>query len=161
MNVQDKGIGAGGGKVETTGLFVGVGVCATATVAEHCAVPPEPWKVPVNVVVWVGFMICVPLVPLPPLVMVPEVALVEPHVRVDDWPEVMEVGEAVRVQVGAGWIDWTTPAGKMVDHWEHEKLLSKLEPVSTVVCIVPCKHWSKRVTSTVGMDTVALPSREL
>jgi hypothetical protein len=53
----------------------------------------------------VGETDCVPLVLFEPD-QVPEavhaVAFVEFQVRVDDWPEVIEVGDAVSVTVGAG-----------------------------------------------------------
>jgi hypothetical protein len=54
-------------------------------------------------VVTVGETLVEPEVPLAvKLVPVQEVALVELQVRVDDWLEVMDVGEAERVAVGAG-----------------------------------------------------------
>jgi hypothetical protein len=59
-----------------------------------------PVQVSVYVVVEVGETTTLPLVPVPtPL---HDVALVELQVRVDDWPEVITCGLAVRVSVGGG-----------------------------------------------------------
>ena len=52
----------------------------------------------------VGVTLCVPdvaFVPLQPFDAVHEVALVEFHVRVEDWPDVMEEGETERETIGA------------------------------------------------------------
>ena len=80
---------------------VGAGIFAmTVTVAEHTAVPPAPVTVSVYVVVWVGFTDFEPLVPVPTLGILPDVAFCEAHVKVTGCPAVTEVGEAVMVQVG-------------------------------------------------------------
>jgi hypothetical protein len=53
----------------------------------------------------VGFTDCVPLValvPVHPFEAVHEVALVEAQVSVDDWPLVIEVGDALNVTTGSG-----------------------------------------------------------
>jgi len=57
------------------------------------------------VAVEVGETLVVPLVafdPDQPLLAVQEVALVDDQVRVEEFPEVMEVGEAPKVTVGTG-----------------------------------------------------------
>jgi len=81
------------------------GVEDTVTVALWLAEPPAPEQEMVYVVLDEGEMVCVPEVPLVPFHppdAVHDVALVELHVSVDDWPDVMDEGEAERVTVGEG-----------------------------------------------------------
>lgn len=75
----------------------------TVTVADPVAFPPAPVHVIEYVVEVVGETEVEPLVPLPEKpVVVHEEAFVELHVRVEDPPEVIEVGDAERETVGAG-----------------------------------------------------------
>jgi hypothetical protein len=83
----------------TTGVEPGV----TVTVAEALVVPPAPVQLNVYVEVEVGDTLSeleVLLVPLQAPDAVQEVALVEDQVRVDDEPDVMEVGKAESETVG-------------------------------------------------------------
>jgi hypothetical protein len=79
----------------------------TVTVAPLEAEPPAPVQVAEYVVVTVGETTVEPEVPVPvKFVNVHEVALVEDHVTVDDWPDVIEVGFAVTETVGSGVALW-------------------------------------------------------
>jgi hypothetical protein len=86
-------------------LTVGAGVePLTVTVAVAVVVPPAPVAVNVYVVVAVGVTVTAPeaeTVPMP-LSIVTVLALVVFQVRVELWPEVMVVGLAEKVAVGAG-----------------------------------------------------------
>jgi hypothetical protein len=95
-----------GKQIVTDGLTVlGVQVvlAPTLTVAAAVADPPAPVAVIVYVVVAVGLTDLVPDVPTAPipLSIVTEVAFVLDQVNVDDCPEVMVVGLADSVTVGA------------------------------------------------------------
>jgi hypothetical protein len=72
----------------------------------------------VYVDVVVGFTVSVPLVPLVPVqapLAVHDVAFVEDQVRVDDPPEVTDVGDAEIVTVGAGFVGGTIDTSIVVD----------------------------------------------
>lgn len=83
--------------------IVGAG-CVTVTVAVFVVVPPGPVAVSVYVVVEAGLTLVFPetgLLPTP-LSMETVVAFVVDHVSVDDWPAMIDVGDAEKVAVGAG-----------------------------------------------------------
>ena len=92
--------------LQRVGIGVGVGAGVEVTViVTLCGdvVPPAP----VHVRVYVVFAVCdtdcvldVAFVPVHPPDAVQDVALVEDQVRVEDWPEVIEVGFEVKVRVG-------------------------------------------------------------
>ena len=66
-------------------------------------VPPEPVQVTEYVVLCDGVTVTEPALPdAVKLVPVQEVAFVEDQVRVDDWPEVIDVGDAESEAVGPG-----------------------------------------------------------
>jgi hypothetical protein len=75
----------------------------TVTLADAEALPPAPVHVTLYVAFDVGETEIDPEVPFAvnPLP-VQLVALVEDHVSVEDWPEVIEVGFALNATVGAG-----------------------------------------------------------
>jgi hypothetical protein len=94
--------------IDTAG---GGGSAPTVTLALALPVPPGPVHVSVKVVLWVILVITwLPVVPRDPTHCpfagladaVQEVAFVEDHVKVDEPPEVTEVGAAKRKTVGAG-----------------------------------------------------------
>ena len=90
-NVQ-VGTGGGGGGI-------------TVTIAVHVTVPPEPVAVPVYVTVVSGETDNEPpeTVTIEPILLTEnDVAFVVVHESVDESPVVIEVGDADRVQVGAG-----------------------------------------------------------
>ena len=82
---------------------IGAATMVTKTVALWFAVPPAPEQEMVYVVVCVGEKDCVPdvaFVPLHPPDAVQDVAFVELHVRVEDWLDVIDEGEAEKERVG-------------------------------------------------------------
>ena len=83
-------------------VAVGAG-CVTVTVAVFVVVPPGPFAVSVYVVVDVGLTPTDPLSAwLPtPLSIETVVAFVVVQVSVDDWPLMIDVGDAEKVAVGA------------------------------------------------------------
>jgi hypothetical protein len=83
----------------------------TVTVADAAGeVPPGPAQVIEYVVVEVGVTLAVPLVPEPVNpVGVHDVALVELHESVEDWPLVIVVGLADRLAVGAAEVTAVMP----------------------------------------------------
>jgi hypothetical protein len=97
-------------------MFVGVaekeivgGGWTTVTLAVFVIVPPGPLAVSVYVVVVVGLTLAVPdtgLLPTPLSIEI-VVALVEDQVSVDDWPALIDVGDAEKVAVGAGCVTVT------------------------------------------------------
>ena len=90
---------------EAVKVTVGTGAVTTPTVADEVAVPPAPVHAREYVVVAMGETDCVPLtalLPLHPPEAVHDVALVDDHVSVEDWPAVIDAGEAEMVTVGAG-----------------------------------------------------------
>ena len=94
------------GEAERESVGGGVTIGAvTTTLTDLFILPPAPVQVSVYVEFVVGVTICVPEVVLvldqAPLA-VQDVALVEDQVRVEEEPEVMEVGEADRESVGGG-----------------------------------------------------------
>ncbi len=96
-----------------TRTALGERIAVTVAVAETVGlVPPAPVQVKLYVEVTVGVTASVPAVVFVPVHVpeaVHEVALVEVHVRVDGWPDVTEVGVAVRVTVGGCGIEVQTP----------------------------------------------------
>ena len=66
-------------------------------------VPPEPVQVTEYVVLWDGVTVTEPAIPeVVKLVPVHDVAFVDDHVSVADWPEVIDVGDAESEAVGPG-----------------------------------------------------------
>jgi hypothetical protein len=94
---------------------VAIGLAATVTVAVAVVVPPDPTAVTVYVVVTVGLTVSRPPpavgkvneVPSLPLT-VTVVAYDEVTVRVDELPDVIELGLAVIETVGAGFAETVT-----------------------------------------------------
>jgi hypothetical protein len=82
-------------------VTVGGGTVPTVTVVLAVPVPPAPVQETLYVCVAVGDTVAVPEMPeaVKP-VPVQEVAFVELHVSVEDWPAVMEVGLAESVTLG-------------------------------------------------------------
>ena len=103
--VPETVVPAVGADSETEGGVVS-GVVVAVTVTLWVTVPPLPVQLNVYVPVAVMFVtVCVPdvvLVPVHPPLAVQEVAFVLDQVRVDELPDVTEVGEADRVRVDAG-----------------------------------------------------------
>jgi hypothetical protein len=91
----------------------------TVTVAESFAVPPVPVHVSVYVCVVVMVeMTCEPFTPFAPLhppLAVHDVALVLFHLRVEEPPEVTNVGSAVMETVGGGFVVTVTVAVSLAD----------------------------------------------
>src|SRR5215472_13915554 len=75
----------------------------TCTVTDAVVVPPLPFTVNVYVVVWVGWMVVVPWAGTEPTPgsrsrVVP---FCDDQLNMDDCPELIEVGWAIRLEVGA------------------------------------------------------------
>ena len=94
--------------MKTVGRTESVAVLTvTVTITDFVALPPAPVHVSVYVEVTAGFTTCVPCVSdialFPDQVpeAVQDVALVENHVSITELPEVIVVGLAERVRVGA------------------------------------------------------------
>ena len=79
------------------------------TVAVFVTVPPGPVAVSVYVVVEAGLTLAVPdagLLPTPLSIEI-DVALVLDQASVEDWPALIDVGDAEKVAVGAGCVTVT------------------------------------------------------
>ena len=75
----------------------------TLTVTDFETLPPAPLHVRVYVVLAAGETLCVPdtaFAPVQPFDAVQEVAFVADQVSVEDWPLVIEAGDAVKVSAG-------------------------------------------------------------
>lgn len=82
----------------------GAAVTVTVALCDAGVVPVAPEQVSVYVAVAVGVTACVPLVAFVPVQLpdaVHDVAFVEDHVRVEDWPVWIDVGLAESVTLGA------------------------------------------------------------
>jgi hypothetical protein len=103
-----------GEAVRVTVVWVAVAVTLTDADAD----PPFPVHVRVYVEFTAGETVSEPLTVSAPL-QLPDaeqlVALVELHVSVEDWPAVIDVGEAVRVTVGVGAVVTVTVADAVLD----------------------------------------------
>ena len=116
-------------------VAVGEVVVPTVTVTFAVTVPLPPVQETLYVCVVVGDTVAVPEVPdaVKP-VPVQDVAFVEPHVSVEDWPPVIEVGLAESVTVGC----CVTPP-VLVSHAAKRSLLGPPELVWIIVIINFCE----------------------
>ncbi len=136
------------GDAESVQVGAGVGAL-TVTVALQVLVPPAPVTVSVYVVVVVGLTEAEPLVAVEETpVIESDVALVEVHVSVEELPDVIEDGDAARVQVGVG-------AGATEVGTTNESVVPSVE--ATVAIVVPEKRTLLLLVKPVPLMVTVVP----